>query len=150
VWRISWIKSVEIRCGRPELLTDFLALSQLRLQTNATPCRYADEINDKTQAVRRVRKFSPRTLAQTFLFAFMKKPTATFENIASMASEMGVNISPQAIEQRFSPALAEFFKAMFQSMTKHLVKSTESLAPILEQFQIHINSLSRGEQIIHL
>ena len=94
----------------------------------------ADEINDKTQVVKRVRKFSPRTLAQTFLFAFMKKPTATFENIASMATEVGVNISPQAIEQRFTPALAEFFKAMFQSMTKHLVKSTESLAPILERF----------------
>ena len=94
----------------------------------------AETVNAEAKAVKRRRKFTPATLAQTFILAFLKKPNASFENISTMAVASGIEVSPQAIEQRFGPELEQFFKLMFQSMTKHLVASDQPLAPILERF----------------
>lgn len=94
----------------------------------------ADQINSEAKAVKRRRKFTPRTLAQTFILAFLKNPEATFEDIACMAVASGVDVSPQAIEQRYSGCLELFFKLLFQDMTRVLVNSDQTLAPILDRF----------------
>lgn len=77
----------------------------------------ADEINSLAKAVKRKRKFTPSSLAQTFILAFLKNPNATFEDIACMAVATGVDVFPQAIEQRYSSSLERFFKLLFQDMT---------------------------------
>ena len=94
----------------------------------------ADEVNLQAKAVKRVRKFTPSSLAQTFILAFLKNPNASHENVACMAVASGVEVSAQAIEQRYSAELEVFFKLLFQKMTQIAIGSDESLAPILERF----------------
>lgn len=94
----------------------------------------AEEVNAQAKVVKRRRKFTPASLAQTFILAFLKNPNASCENIASMAVASGIEVSPQAIEQRYTPELGLFFKLLFQEMTKVVIASDEALAPILERF----------------
>lgn len=94
----------------------------------------ADEVNTQSRAVKRRRKFTPSSLAQTFILAFLKNPKASCENIACMAVATGIEVSAQAIEQRYSAELELFFKLMFQKMTQLVVASEYTLAPILERF----------------
>lgn len=94
----------------------------------------AGEANRKSQAVQRVRKFTPGLLAQTFLLGFLQRPTANSEQLAATAAACGVDVSPQAIEQRYSSRLCEFFRELLFLMVKKSLHSDESLASILDRF----------------
>jgi len=87
-----------------------------------------------TGAVRRVREFTPMSLAQTFVLGYLKNPAATPESLAVMAVECGANVSPQAVDQRRTQELADFLKGLFQKAMETAIASTRSLAPLLERF----------------
>ena len=94
----------------------------------------AEIANEETKVIRRRRKFTPQTLAQSFVLALLQNPKANSEDIASMAVASGIEVSHQAVEQRYSPRLAEFFKVLFHQMTQQIISSNTALAPILERF----------------
>lgn len=84
--------------------------------------------------IERKRKFTATTLLQTFVLGFLKNPKATDEELAQMAVQCGVEVTPQAIEQRHSPKLVRFLNEVFQEGAKMVVGSDRALAPILERF----------------
>lgn len=94
----------------------------------------AMEANEQTQVVKRRRRFDPISLAQSFVLAFLAKPKANSEDVATMAATLGVSVSPQAVQQRYGPALNKFFEALFHRMLRIVVHSEQALAPILERF----------------
>lgn len=94
----------------------------------------AEQANEQTQAVVRKRKFTPVTLAQSFILALLKKPAASGEDVALMAAARGVEVSSQACEQRYSPALCNFFKTLLFKMVQIVVQTDEALASLLERF----------------
>jgi len=93
-----------------------------------------EEANRVTQVVKRRRKFTPTTLAQAFILALLQNPKANSEEIASIAAACGIDVTQQAVEQRYSPALVEFFKVLFGKMTQMVVASEKSVAPLLARF----------------
>ena len=70
----------------------------------------AEEANEQVQVIQRRRKFTPAVLAEAFILAFLRKPNAGSVDIAAMAAACGVPVSPQAVDQRFSGKLVEFFE----------------------------------------
>ena len=84
--------------------------------------------------IHRQRKFSAVSLAQTFVLGLLSNPRATTTDLAGTAALAGVDVSPQAIEKRFTPELADFLKNLFISATQKVVASSETMAPILERF----------------
>jgi hypothetical protein len=88
----------------------------------------------KSGVIERKRKFSASTLLQTFVLWFLKNPEASDEELAQIAAQCGVEVTPQAIEQRQSPKLVTFLKEVFQEGAKLVVGSDRALAPILERF----------------
>ncbi len=56
-------------------------------------------------------KFTPSTLVQTLVFGWWAEPDATLEQLAQMALRVGVEVSPQAIEQRFTTKTATLLQA---------------------------------------
>jgi hypothetical protein len=89
---------------------------------------------EKCGVIERKRKFTATTLLQTFVLGFLKKPNASDEELAQMAVQCGVEVTPQAIEQRHSPKLVRFLNEVFQEGAKTVVGSDRALAPILERF----------------
>lgn len=109
-------------------------VEKVRDALQGTFLKSAVEANEETGAIKRRRKFTPSTLAQAFILAFLQNPKANHSDIAAVAADSGVDVSPQAVEQRYSLSLAAFFKALFEKMAKQIVGSEDSLAPILCRF----------------
>jgi len=89
---------------------------------------------EKSGVIERKRKFTATTLLQTFVLGFLKNPNASDEELAQMAVQCGVEVTPQAIEQRHSPKLVRFLNEVFREGAKMVVGSNRALAPILERF----------------
>jgi hypothetical protein len=95
---------------------------------------WAEEVARLVPVVKRRRKFSPATLAQSFVLGFLAKPHASDEDLARTAAHCGVAVSPQAIEQRFTDTMAAFLEALFGRAVRHLVRAERALAPLVERF----------------
>ena len=94
----------------------------------------AEEVAAGCRVVKRVRKFTAGTLAKTFVFGFLQNPGASDEELAQMAGVLGVQVTTQAVEQRYSPELVKFLQSLLEKSVKFRVKSWEKMAPLLERF----------------
>lgn len=111
---------------------NMIAKAAAALQSVFGAC--ADIANEESKVIQRRRKFTPQSLAQAFVLGLLLNPKANSEDMASMAAASGVEVSHQAVEQRYSPRLAEFFQGLFRQMTQQIMSSDAALAPILERF----------------
>ena len=87
-----------------------------------------------SQVVQRQRVLTAVGLAKIFLLGFLRKPAASDEDLARMAAEVGEPVSPQAIEQRHTPRLVVFLRAIFEHLATLALGSPRSMAPLLERF----------------
>lgn len=95
---------------------------------------WAETSSEACGVIQRKRKFSAASLAQTFVFGFLAKPKASDEDLAQMAGLCGVDVTPQAVKQRFTWQLVAFLEGLFQKAIRCVVGSEEALAPLLERF----------------
>src|SRR5919202_5133717 len=79
-------------------------------------------------------KFTPSTLVQTLVFGWLADPQATVEQLAQMAGRLGVDVSPQAIDQRFTPATATLLQQVLTASIQHVVSADPVAIPILQRF----------------
>lgn len=82
----------------------------------------------------RQRKFTPMSLAQTFVLGFLQKPNASDEELAQIAVQAGTVVTPQAIDQRQTLKLAAFLEELFRQAVRVVVQAERVLAPILKRF----------------
>ena len=94
----------------------------------------AKSAGQASNVIKRKRKFDESSLASTFVLGFLQNPEASDENLAQMAAQCGVQVTPQAIDQRHSPELVKFLEGVFREAAKKVIGSDQSLAPILERF----------------
>lgn len=94
----------------------------------------AEEAAESSGVIRRKRKFTGMSLAATFVLGFLHKPTASDEDLAQIALQYGVEVTPQAIDQRHTPRLVTFLDTLFRKAVRVAFGSERSLAPILDRF----------------
>jgi hypothetical protein len=66
----------------------------------------ADAAAKATQFVRRTSPLGGATFSQTLVFGFLGNPQASLEELTQTAATLGVPITPQALDQRFTPTAA--------------------------------------------
>ncbi|MBA3946895.1 MAG: IS4 family transposase [Herpetosiphonaceae bacterium] len=79
-------------------------------------------------------KFTPSTLVQTLVFGWWATPDATIEQLAQMAHRVGVEASPQAIDQRFTAKTAALLEAVLAASMQHVARTQPVAIPILQRF----------------
>ena len=79
-------------------------------------------------------KFTPNTLVQTLVFGWLATPEGTVEQLAQMASRLGVDVSPQAIDQRFTPATATLLQEVLTASLQQVISADPVAIPILQRF----------------
>jgi hypothetical protein len=94
----------------------------------------AEEVATTVTVVRRRRKFTPATLARTFILGSLAKPNASAQDLARTAARGGVLVTPQAITQRFTDAMATFLEGLFRRAITHRVQADRTLGPLVERF----------------
>lgn len=69
-----------------------------------------EEFVEQRNLIQRKRKFCGQTLLQMLVFSLLKKPDATFADMAFTAAQLGVNVSAMAVEKRFTQPLVDFLE----------------------------------------
>jgi hypothetical protein len=70
----------------------------------------AESAGRESGLVKRSRKLSGDKLAQILVFGWLNHTRATLEGLSRTVLALGVKVTPQAIDQRFSPAAATFLE----------------------------------------
>lgn len=94
----------------------------------------AEEAAKVSGVIVRQRKFTPLSLARTFVLGFLHNPNASDEELAQMAVSCGAAVTPQAVDQRHTPKLVTFLEELFRRAAGMVVRAQTSLAPLLERF----------------
>jgi hypothetical protein len=95
----------------------------------------AERLARASGCVQRERKFSGATLIQTLVLGWLAQPMATLTQLVQMAALRDVALTPQALEQRFTEALAACLEQLIAATVQAAVVAGEPVAiPLLERF----------------
>src|SRR5260370_14642558 len=94
----------------------------------------ADAVARQAGFVQRSSKLGGSEMARTLVFGWLHNPQATLEELAQMATDLGVTISPQGLEQRFGPGTAEFFQRLLHGAVLRVVSTDPVAIPGLQRF----------------
>lgn len=108
-------------------------VSQAMQQLLTTSAQDADAKLHYTKRPDRA-KFTAATLTQTLVLGFLAHPDATVEQLAQSAARVGVDVSPQAVDQRFTFATAALLQEIVTSSLQHLIGVDGVAIPILQRF----------------
>ena len=93
-----------------------------------------EDVAKVCDVIKRQRNFSAITLAQTFVLGFFQKPNASDEDLVQMAGTLGVQVTTQAVEQRYPAELVNFLEGIFRKVMGAVLQAQQTLAPIRERF----------------
>lgn len=89
------------------------------------------------RTTRFVQRRSPRggaTFSQTLVFGFLGHPQASLEEWAQTAATLGVSVTPQALEQRFTPAAAACLEHVLRAAITRVIAADPVAIPLLARF----------------
>jgi len=87
-----------------------------------------------TRCVQRRSKLSGAKFVQTLVFGWLANPDATYEELAQTAATLGVRISPQGLEQRFTAAAAQCVERVLQAAVQQVITAAPVAIPLLQRF----------------
>jgi len=79
-------------------------------------------------------KFSASALVQTLVLGWLAQRDATVEQLSQSAARVGVDVTAQAIDQRFTLATAALLQEVLSASMQHLIASDGVAIPILQRF----------------
>jgi hypothetical protein len=89
--------------------------------------------------VRRRSKLTGAVFAQALVFGWLANPDATLEELAQVAAALGVRLSPQGLDQRFTAAAAAGLERVLAAAAGALVAAEPAAIPLLRRFQgVHV------------
>ena len=93
----------------------------------------ANTLARETGFVQRASKLTGAAFVQMLLFGWLNNPQATLQQLAQMAGTVGVSISPQGLEQRFTPTAAQLLRRVFEAAVGSVVASDPVTIPLVQR-----------------
>ena len=94
----------------------------------------ADAAAKATQFVHRTSPLGGATFSQTLVFGFLGNPQASLEELAQTGATLGIPITPQALDQRFTPAAAACLEQVLRAAITRIIAADPVAIPLLERF----------------
>jgi hypothetical protein len=94
----------------------------------------AQKAGKESGFVQRASKMGGAEFVQTLTFGWLSNPQATLEELAQTAATVGVKISAQGLDQRFSEEGAACLKQVLDAAVVNLVQGEAPTLPILQRF----------------
>jgi hypothetical protein len=94
----------------------------------------ANALARETGFVQRVSKVTGAHFVQALLFGWLNNPQATLQQLAQMVGTVGVLISPQGLDQRFTPAAAQFLRRVLEQAVTEVVAANPVAIPLIQRF----------------
>ncbi len=93
-----------------------------------------DELARATGCVRRERKFSGSSLLRTLVLTLLQHPVAKDGDYRTVAAQLGIDVTDQAIQGRFTSGLVDFLRAALQYAFTQAVLAVSPPTPLLQKF----------------
>ena len=93
-----------------------------------------DVLARETGCVKRERKFSGSTLLSTLVLTVSRNPQPKPRDYQSTAAQLGVDVTENAIAQRFTPALVKFLEAAIKRILSHVLTTDAPPIELLGRF----------------
>ena len=94
----------------------------------------ADAAARTTRFVQRTSPLSGATFSQTLVFGFLGNAQATLEELTQTAATLGVAISPQALDQRFTASAAACLEQVLLAAIARVITAEPVTIPLLQRF----------------
>lgn len=94
----------------------------------------ADQAGRDTTFIQRQVKLRGSTFTQILTFGFLSDPQATVEALAQTAAILGVPITPQGLEQRFTEEAAACLEQVFGAAVQQIVSAEPLTTSLLARF----------------
>jgi len=94
----------------------------------------ADHLARRTGFVQRTSKLTGAAFVQALVFGWLANPQASVEALAQAAAAVGVAISAQGLDQRFTEAAATFLEHMLTAAVQTVIAADPVAIPLLERF----------------
>lgn len=95
----------------------------------------AERLGRATGFIERQREFSGASFAQTLVFGWMANPSGSLEELQQTAATLGVEVSPQAIDQRFTDKAATFMRQVLEmAVSQALSAEAPTAIELFERF----------------
>jgi Transposase DDE domain len=94
----------------------------------------AEAAAEATGFVRRRSKLTGATFVQTLVFGWLASPLGGVNELSRMAGALGVSISSQGLDQRFTPTTAACLQQVLAMAVRRLVTAEPVAIPILRRF----------------
>jgi Transposase DDE domain len=93
-----------------------------------------EELAGQRRVIKRQRKFRGQSLLRMIVLTLLKKPAATFEDMALTAAQLGVPVSTTAVEKRFTQPLVDFLRDVLSLALQQVVAAEPVSVELLERF----------------
>lgn len=94
----------------------------------------ANKVARETGFVQRESKMGGAEFAQSLAFAWLENLQATLEELCQMAATLGVIITPQGLEQRFSESAAMCLQRILEAAVEKVIACQPVAIPVLQRF----------------
>ena len=103
----------------------------------------ADIIGRKTGFIKRLRKLSGSGFVQTLVFGWLSNPDSTVEELCQTAAALGIDISPQGLNKRFTSEASDCLQKVLESAVSQVISDDPVAIPLLQRFNgVHIQDSS--------
>jgi hypothetical protein len=93
-----------------------------------------DILARETGCVKRERKFTGSTLLSTLVLTILRNPKAKPGDYQTTAAQLGVDVTENAISQRFTPELVNFLEAALKPVLSHVLAAEPPPIELLGRF----------------
>lgn len=97
-------------------------------------CEAASRLERSSGLIRRQGKVTGANLAQTLVLGWLADPAASLEQLAQQAASVGLAISAQGLDERFTMRAVAFFQALWEEALGQLVLADPIAIPLVERF----------------
>ncbi len=94
----------------------------------------ADTLARTTGFTQRRSPLTGARFAQALVFGWLTNPEATLEELSQSAATGGTPVTPQALDQRFTPTAAAYLQQLLGTAVQTLVTSDPVAVPLLQRF----------------
>jgi hypothetical protein len=111
-----------------------LSVTQLAPVMQTVLTTDADDAARDTGFLQRRRKLTGSVFIRTLVFGWLHDPAASVESLTQTCSELGVELSPSSLDERFTPQAADCLAAVLCHALEHVLTARPVAVPLLRRF----------------
>jgi hypothetical protein len=95
----------------------------------------AEEAARDTGFIQRQRQLTGPVFVQTLTFGWLENPAASVEDLTLLAADLGCPLTPQALDQRFTPQAADCLARVVGDALAYVLRARPAAVPLLRRFR---------------